>query len=159
MIQKNSKKDLFNFLYPFIVFSSLAVFLLCFILCKIEIKPFNYFILVIIIVFSEGEIVKYFLKKEMLFFRIHVEYNKEKPIIRFERFLYLVMDFAIILLLILYIYFKDRYIQLISLIDKDSVRGFILFILLTGICASALFWTDHFLRKHFSGKDNKQNGN
>lgn len=147
MMSKNSKRDLFFVLYFSIIFISFVIFFILFFLTEINIESFPYFIFVIVIIFSEGEIAKYFFKKEMLFFVTHAEYSKDKVLIKFERFLYLTMDITIIVLLILFIFFNNQYLKVISLVDRDKVRGGILLTLLIGACGGIAFWGHYYIWK------------
>lgn len=119
-------------------------------------KPVSYFIFVIVIVFLEGELINYFFRKDMLFFRINAEYSQKKISIKYERFIYIVMDIAIIILLILFIFFNDLYFEIISIVNKDKVRGGILTILIIGLLGSALFWFHYFIKKFITEKLNEK---
>lgn len=146
------KHNVFDITYLLVTILSFIIFLILFLLTEVKVKPIPYFIFVIVIVFLEGELINYLLKKDMLFFRINAEYSQNNISIKHERFLYFVMDIAIIILLILFIYFNDHFYRIISLVNKDKVRGGILITLIIGLFGSTIFWAHYFIMKWVRGK-------
>lgn len=138
---------MFGIVYAAVTLTSLFVCIVLFVLFEVNLKPASYLLLVVVIAFTEGELVKFFFRKEMLFFRVHVEYKKGKISLQYERILYLIMDIAIIVLLVFYIFFNDLFYLVISPLSKDKVRGGILTVLLVGLIGSLAFWTQYFVLK------------
>jgi hypothetical protein len=152
MSNKQKKRDVFDIIYLSVLILSFIFLLVLFFLIKIKMKPISYFIFVVVIVFLEGELINYFFKKDMFFFRINAEYSQKKISIKYERFLYFVMDIAIMLLLIFFTFFNDLFFKIISLVNKDKVRGSILTVLILGLLGSVAFWAHYFIMKWVRGK-------
>jgi hypothetical protein len=151
MRNKQKKRDVFDIIYLLVIILSFIIYLVLFYLTEVKLKLISYFIFVVVIVFLEGELISYLLKKDMLFFRINAEYS-QKISIQYERYLYFVMDIAIMFLLIFFIFFNDVFFEIISLVNMDKVRGGILTVLIIGLLASVGFWARYFIMKWVRGR-------
>jgi len=141
------KIELSERVYFIVVSVSFLVYVALFFLVATRVNPINYFIFMVVIIFLEGELINCLFKKTILFFRTHVDHSPRKIWVRFERFVFFMMDIGIILLLISYIFFYDLFNKAILIFNRNEVRGGIYFVLFVGLISAILFWLHHFAKK------------
>lgn len=134
--------------------SSLLVFLVLFFLFKVSVKPVSYFLITLLIIALEINLLDFIFKKDLLFFRRHIKYEKNKVWNEYFRFLCLIGDITLFFLLILFVFFNSVYYKIIYFFGKErnSINGGIKFFALSIICGSVIFGMYFTLKKIFKNR-------
>lgn len=134
------------------IFSAIVLFILL-LLTNSSVKPMTFIIIVFVILLLEADILDFIYKKEMLFFKRHIQYDKKNIGIRYFRYLCLLTDISIIFLLIFFVFFNKSYLILLSLINKEThaIRGGVKTYFIICLLGSAIYWI-FFIIKRLSNK-------
>ena len=138
----------------FVLSLSLLVFIILFFIAKPSVEAIAYVIILSVILFLEINVINYFYKKELLFFRMFIKYEANKIGVRFERFLCLIMSIAVILLLFSFVFFSKFYSKLCLLLNSKNnpIGGGFRIVMTVCVIGALIFWLHYFLIKMMTRK-------